>query len=91
MRTAYIDADLIAKYDDVLKGGGFERLLPDFMRHMRHTANERAKAVGGEVRSTAQPELVIAEGQDPFRGFVFMISTRWTVDIPDDAEITAER
>lgn len=91
MKTAQIDVDLIAKFEDVQLGGGFERLLPDFMRQMRYTANQRAFDVGGAVRTTAQPELVVKEGQSPFQGFVFMLSTRWIVDVPDDAEIPTER
>jgi hypothetical protein len=91
MKTMQLDVDLVVQREMVLAKGGFERLMPDLMGQMRYTANERANEAGGEVRSTVQPDFVMNEMQSPLLGDVFVMATRWTVDLPDNAEISIER
>lgn len=90
-REQLVDIDLVVTREAVVRAGGFERVMPDLMRQARHEADERAAGVGGEVRATRQPELVVNEAMHPLLGDVFVMGTRWLCDVPESALTTAER
>ena len=91
MRTEQLDVELVVQRAEVISEGGFEKMLPKLLRQMKYTADSRAAEVGGEVRATVAPEIVISEAISPLLGEVFAMATRWVVDVPENAVTTPER
>lgn len=91
MREQLLDVDLVVTRESVARAGGFERSMADLLRQMRHKADERAADVGGEVRGTQNPELIVNEAMHALLGEVFVLGTRWVCDVPEGALTGAER
>lgn len=91
MREQLLDVDLVIPQKQIIDGGGFERQMVSIMRQARQKADERAADVGGEVRSTQMPELVVRQAVHALLGDVFVVGSRWKCDVPEQALTTAER
>lgn len=91
MREAMLDVDLTIPRRDVVMAGGFGQCMHSLMIRSRDEAVRKAAEQGGTVRPTVNPQVVVSEAISPLLGDVFLLATRWVVDVPDRAETTPER
>lgn len=91
MKIEHIDAEIMLTRADVIADGGFQANMAEYLRAMRGAAMSRAESQGGHVVPTAQPELVVKEGIHPLFGDIFILASRWPVEVPDSAVIEMDR
>lgn len=91
MREQKIDVEMTVTRDAVVLAHGFEHCMDEIFRYLRNKADEQVQAIGGTLRATSQPEIVVSEAISPILGDVFVVATRWLCDVPESAYTPAER
>lgn len=91
MKRAQIDVDIVIPLTFAVQNGGFQKIMPSVLRMMREEASSRVSEKGGTIVPTIEPDVIAKEGIDPILGESVIVSCRWTVDLPESAEVVPER